>query len=134
MEYPILIIKKSDPMIYIYKDYDSMRKTSEELFEENIWKDAEIYDANSQKYYVIDEKKVGLRGLWGWNPLLKGKSIWVDFTFSDGITFDLEKLKEELILKIKKKKQYWEASWDIEELIEKVKTESNFKKIILFFL
>lgn len=130
MQFPVAVLKKNDPIIYVYEDYETMRKTSEELLKQNIWQNCELVDSRGKKYYVSDVKKVGLRGLWGWHPLLKGKSIWVDFIFSEEGEISIENLKEVVLSKIDKKKSFWESAWDINDLKAKIKNSVTIKEII----
>lgn len=130
MQFPVAVLKKNDPIIYVYEDYETMRKTSEKLLKQNIWQNCELVDSQGKKYNVSDVKKVGLRGLWGWHPLLKGKSIWVDFTFSDEEEISIEIFKEVVLSKIDKKKSFWESVWDINDLKAKINNSVTIKEII----
>lgn len=131
LKYPVICLSEKDYMIYLYSNYSDMRRTSEDLL--GIWNDVKIIDSQGLEFKINEVIKTGLRGIFGWHPLLKGKSIYVDFVFSDGKNVDLVKLKNELINRVEKTKQFWKEAWSIKELKNAINEAKTFKEIITLF-
>jgi hypothetical protein len=131
LNYPIICLGEKDSMIYLYSNYLDMRKTSEELL--GIWNNFKLIDSQGLEYKVLEVKKTGLRGIFGWHPLLKGKSIYVDYVFSEGIKVDFNKLKYELINRVEKSKQFWKEAWSIKELRKAINEAKTFEELIVLF-
>jgi hypothetical protein len=131
LKYPIICLSKKNHMIYLYSNYSDMRKTSEDLL--GIWSDVKIIDSQGLEFKINEVKKTGLRGIFGWNPLLKGKSIYVDFVFSDGKNVDFVTLKNEIINRVEKTKQFWKEAWSIKELKNAINEAKTFEELISLF-
>ena len=130
MDFPIAILEENDPIIYVYKDDKTLRKTSEELLKEGVWHNCEIIDSIGRRFSILEVKKIGLRGLFGWVPALKGKSIWVDFNFSELRRVELDEFKLLVINKLGQNPDFWEKGWDVEELKEEIRNSISFKEVI----
>ena len=91
-----MILTKYDAMIYIYRDSKSLTTTSEELVKNNVWSNCEIIDSQGYLYEILDVKTVGSTGLWGWNPLIKGRGVRVAFNFSPAQHLALDEIKQRI--------------------------------------
>jgi hypothetical protein len=130
MEYPIAIFKQNDPLIYIYLSEESLSKTSQELFERKFWEDTKIIDSAGCQYLITNVIKKGLRGIFGWHPLLKGKSIKVEFTFSEVEPVNFYEFQNEVKQQVSKAMYFWENAWDIKELIRQIESSKSFNELI----
>ena len=133
MRFPIAVLKPYDPIIYVYSCENDFRKTSEEILKQNPWDKCKIIDSNGEQYSVLNVKKIRSRGIYGWHPLLKGKSILIEFKFSEGEKVDIDTFKKNIICRFEKDNNFWKATWSINELKNTVTTAKNFKELILLF-
>ncbi|MGN7787360.1 hypothetical protein ACTJIJ_22690 [Niabella sp. 22666] len=66
----------------------------------------------------------------GFNPLLKGRQILIDFELNSSIEHvRLEDVLQELIKRVEKNKGFWESAWDIEELKKRLQESRTFDEI-----
>lgn len=133
MNFPILCLKEKDNMVYYFESVKSLEYTSDELFKAGVFKGVKYIDAIGMKYHILETQKIGYVGLWGWNPLLKGRQIKVRHKFSESEKVNIDNLKDELITKVKKHRQYWSESWDINELVMKIYEANSFIEVIKLF-
>ncbi|WP_207534481.1 hypothetical protein [Desertivirga arenae] len=90
----------------------------------------QLVDRLGHKYKINKAFKVKYLGLWGLNPLLKGRQILIDFEYDPEIqSVSLDDFKEEIIKRLEKKKRFWETSWNVEELKQKVFNSPTFSGI-----
>jgi hypothetical protein len=131
LKFPVICLSKKNHMIYLYSDYSDMRRTSENLL--SVWNDVKIIDSQGLEFKVDEVRKAGLRGIFGWHPLLKGKSIYADFIFSDGKNVDFSELRNELINRVEKTKEFWKEAWSIKELKNAINEAKTFEELIIIF-
>lgn len=134
MKFPITIFDEKDPMVYSFPDEKSLKKSSEELFAKNVWKSYRFIDSDGYEYSVLDVRRAGTRGFMGWNPLLKGKQIWVEFDLSERKSIDVDVFKSILLNRVSLSESFWEESYDIDELKEEIRQSHDFETLIKFFL
>jgi len=130
LSYPIIVLSKNDNMVYVYFEEKDFKSTSEDLLKKIDYTALEIIDNLGDNYKIKKVYKVKLLGLWGYNPLLKGRQILIDFEYNSEVQkVSLESFKEEIIKKLEKKKKFWEASYNFKELKHSVYQSSSFSMI-----
>jgi len=130
LNYPIIALPKKDSMVYVYFNDKDLKSTSEDLLSKIDYTNLEIIDSLGHKYKINKAYKIKYLGLWGFNPLLKGRQILIDFEYDSEVQrVLLEDFKEEIIKRLDKKKKFWETSWDIQELKHKVSICPTFSAI-----
>ena len=127
---PVFAFLPHDNMIYVFFRDDRLKSTSVQFLQKDGYRDSTILDCTGTLYTVQSAYKVKYRGLWGFNPLLKGRQIVVEFEFSPDVrTILVEEFKEDVIKRINKTREIWESAWDIDELVEEVKRSRSFEEI-----
>lgn len=130
LAYPIFVLPKNNSMIYVYFREKDLKSTSETLLKKIDYSKMELIDASGGKYRIKNAFKTGYRGIWGFNPLLKGRQILIDFEyFPDVEKMSLSDFQAEIIERIEKNKRFWESGWDINELRKRVQDADNFAAI-----
>ncbi len=130
LNYPVIVLSRMDNMVYVYFNDKDLKSTSEELLKKLDYTNLELIDRFGCKYKINRAFKVKYLGLWGFNPLLKGRQILIDFEYDPEVqSVSLDDFKEEIIKRVEKKKRFWETSWDIDELKQKVNQSSTFSEI-----
>jgi len=130
LNYPIIVLSKKDNMVYAYFNDKELKSTSEELLKKLDYTNLELIDRFGCKYKINKAFKIKYLGLWGFNPLLKGRQILIDFEYDPEVqSVSLDNFKEEIIISVEKKKRFWETSWDIDELKQKVNQSSTFNEM-----
>lgn len=130
LNYPVIVLSRKDDMIFVYFNDKDLKSTSEELLKKIDYTNLELIDRLGHKYKINKAFKVKYLGLWGFNPLLKGRQILIDFEYDPEMqSVSLDDFKEEIIKRLEKKKRFWETSWDVEELKQKVFDSPTFSGI-----
>jgi hypothetical protein len=130
LNYPVIVLPKKDNMVYVYFNDKDLKSTSEDLLKKIDYINLEVIDSLGYKYKINRAFKVKYLGLWGFNPLLKGRQILIDFEYDSEVQrILLEGFKEEIIKRLEKKKKFWETGWDIQELKKKVYYSPTFSTI-----
>lgn|SRR5690554_5334386 len=130
LAYPIIVLPKKNNMVYIYFRDKDLKSTNEELLQKLDYSNLDLIDALGRKYKIKRVFKVKYLGLWGFNPLLKGRQILIDFEFDSNVeNLRLRDVKDELIKRIEKNKHFWESAWDIKELKQKLQDSNTFEAI-----
>jgi len=130
LSYPIIVLSKNDNMVYVYFKERDFNSTSEDLLKKIDYTNLEVIDSLGHNYKIKRAYKVKYLGLWGYNPLLKGRQILIDFEYDSEVqVVSLESFKEEIIKKLEEKKKFWEASYDLQELKQSVYQSQSFSMI-----
>lgn len=130
LKFPVFAFQKNDKMIYVFLNNRDLKTTSTSILKEKGYNDITLIDSNGNIFKIKKAFKVKYIGLLGFSLLKKGRQILVDFEFDSEIkTVSLSEFKKDIIERIKKKKDYWEASGDIEELIDTINNCTSFESI-----
>ncbi|MGX5691518.1 hypothetical protein [Arcticibacter tournemirensis] len=130
LNYPVIVLSRKDDMVYVYFNDKDLKSTSEELLKKLDYTNLDLIDRVGHKYKINKAFKVKYLGLWGFNPLLKGRQILIDFKYDPEVQcVSLDDFKDEIVKRLEKKKRFWEASWDVEELKQKVSHCPSFSGI-----
>ncbi|SEJ29583.1 hypothetical protein SAMN04488018_12244 [Myroides marinus] len=132
LNYPVLLLSKSNNRIYVFTKEKDLKSTNEELFGKINYSNYYVVDELGLMYTINNAFKVKKCGLFGVNPFLKGKQILIDFEFSSQIDkLLLDTIKQELVQRIEQDKDYWKLNWNIQELEAKIISSKTFKEIYL---
>ncbi len=130
LKYPVIVLPKKDNMVYVYFKEKDLKSTSEELLRKLDYTSFELIDESGAKFKIKKAFKVKFLGFWGFNPLLKGRQILIDFEYEPEVTqVLLSDFKNEVLNRIDITKFIWKSGWNIIELKEAVKKSSSFKEI-----
>ncbi len=130
LKYPVFAFHKNDNMIYVFFKEDDLKSTSEGFLNEGGFVGDSITDASGHKFKIKKAFKVKYLGLWGFNPLLKGRQILVDFEYESEVEkVTLDDFKKDILVRIDKKKQIWQSAWDISKLKEAIRNSLSFEEI-----
>ncbi|MDM1552839.1 hypothetical protein [Empedobacter falsenii] len=130
LKYPVFTFQKNNNMIYVFFKERNLKSTSENLLNEHGFIGNIIIDSLGNKFRIKNVSKVKYLGLWGFNPLLKGRQILIDFEYESKLDqISLEDFKKEILLRINKTKKIWISSWDINELRDAILNSSSFDEI-----
>lgn len=130
LNYPIIVLSKKDNMVYVYFKEKDFKSTSEELLKKIDFANLEVIDSLGHNYKINKAYKIKYLGLWGYNPLLKGRQILIDFEYDSEVQMiSLEDFKAEIIKRLEKKKKLWEMSYDFQELKHRVYHSPSFSTI-----
>lgn len=128
LEYPVFAFQKNDNMIYVFFIEDDLKSTNEDFLKKGGFKGNIIVDATGKTYKIKNAYKVKYLGLWGFNPLLKGRQILVDFEYEPETTqITLDNLKKDIIERIDKTKRIWQSAWDIDEFKKEIESSKTFR-------
>ncbi len=130
LKYPVFVFWKNDNMVYVFFNERDLKSTNTQIFNTFNYKNVVHIDSLGNEYKIEKTLKVKYLGLWGFNPILKGRQILIDFEYSPEIkTIQLSDFKNEVIHRIDKTKKIWQSGWDINELKELIKSSSSFQEI-----
>ncbi len=130
LKFPVFAFQKNDKMIYVFLNNRDLKTTNTSILKEKGYNDITLIDSRSNVFKIKKAFKVKYTGLLGFSLLKKGRQILVDFEFDSEIkTISLLEFKKDIIDRIKQKKSYWEASWDIEDLIDYINNSTSFESI-----
>lgn len=130
VRYPVIVVPKNDNMVYVYFKEKDLKSTSEELLRKLDYGNLELIDSTGYKYRIQKAFKVKYLGLWGFNPLLKGRQILINFDYEPEMEqVTLGDFKKEIISRVDKTKRIWRSGWDISELKGAVANSSSFEEI-----
>ncbi|GAB3936073.1 hypothetical protein [Mucilaginibacter myungsuensis] len=131
LNYPIVLFRKNDNMIYVFFNDKDFKSTNEELLKKIDHKDLEVIDSSGLKYKIDRAYKVKYLGLWGFSLLLKGRQILIDYDFNTIVEqLSLENFKAEIIKRLEKKKGFWSSAWSLKELKQVIANCSSFAEIM----
>lgn len=117
-------------MIYVFFKEVDLKSTSTQIFKTFNYQNVIHIDSLGNKYKIKKAFKVKYLGLWGFNPLLKGRQILVDFEYESEVEqITLDDFKRDILFRIDKTKRIWQSAWDIEELKTTVENSKTFKGI-----
>ncbi|GAA5030093.1 hypothetical protein GCM10011506_18940 [Marivirga lumbricoides] len=130
LNYPVFAFRKDDNMIYVFFNDRDLKATNEQIFHEMKYNEIIHIDSLGNQYEIIGAFKVKYLGLWGFNPLLKGRQILIEFDYSSEVrNVSLEHFKTDLVNRINKTSSIWRAGWNTDELKERIKNANSFKEI-----
>lgn len=130
LKFPVFAFRKNDNMAYVFFKERDLKSTSAQIFKTFDYENVTHIDSLGSKYRIKRAFKVKYLGLWGFNPLLKGRQILVDFDYAPEVEkVLLNDFKKEIIHRIDKTKRIWQSGWDISELKEAIANSSSFEKI-----
>ena len=131
LKYPIFGFIPNDNMVYVINNSINLRSSSKYLLKKlNYFKGVVITDTSGCRYIIKKAYMVRYRGLFGFNPLLKGRQILIDFEYEPVVeTISLDTFKKEIICRIDKTKHIWQSGWDINDLKNMVLNSNSFKEI-----
>ncbi|GGH25180.1 hypothetical protein FAZ19_15845 [Sphingobacterium alkalisoli] len=130
LSYPVFVLPRKSNMVYVYFKEKDLKSTSEELLQKLDYTNLDLIDVSGYMYKIKKVFKVKYLGLWGFNPLLKGRQILVDFEYAPEVEkVLLSDFKKDIIHRIDKTKQIWQPGWDMGELKEAVTNSSSFEEI-----
>jgi|SRR5690606_4156769 len=130
LRYPVIAVPRNDNMVYVYFREKELKSTSEELLRKLDYGNIELIDSSGHKYRIKKAFKVKYLGLWGFNPLLKGRQILIDFDYNPEVEqVALSDFKKDIINRVDKTKRIWQSGWDISELKEAITNSSSFEEI-----
>lgn len=130
LKFPVFAFQKNDNMIYVFFKERDLKSTSERFLDKSGFVGDTIVDITGNKFKIDKAFKVKYLGLWGFNPLLKGRQILVDFEYAPEVEkVLLSDFKKDIIHRIDKTKKNWKFGWDISELKEVVTNSSSFEEI-----
>jgi len=133
LKYPVFAFQKNDSMIYVFFEDKDLKSTSVQFLNQNGFVGDTLIDLKGNIFKIKKAFKVKYIGLLGFSLLKKGRQILVDFEFDSEIkTISLSEFKKDIIERIKINKSYWEASWNIEDLIENINNSTSFESIAQF--
>lgn len=133
LKYPVIVHPRKDNMVYVYFTEKEFKSTSEELLQKLDYKNLDLIDASGHKYKIKRAFKVKYLGLWGFNPLFKGRQILIDFEYEPKVEqVLLSDFKEKIIYRVERTKQVWQSGWDLDELKEAVTKSSSIRDIVDF--
>jgi hypothetical protein len=131
MEFPVLGLVDNDDMLYVYENNDPLTKTSKELYERGILPNERYIDSRGDIYKVKKVINLGFRGLWGFNLLLKGRQIKIKMEFFPVTErFELGNFKNLILDRVEKKRTFWENTWSIAELRQKIVDTTSHKEVM----
>ncbi|HEU4497475.1 MAG TPA: hypothetical protein VFR70_10520 [Flavobacterium sp.] len=139
MEFPVIVLKEKDNMIYYYKKKKDLLKTTEELaLRKKVFDRTTIIDSEGYAYKVKGITKSGYVGFFGLNPLLKNwwsdREIKIELEFEPNIEkIELSALKQIALEKVEKSKRFWSEAWDIEDLKKAINDAITFESLIGLF-
>lgn len=127
IHYPVFVLPKNDNMIYVYFTEKDFKSTSEELLKTIDYPSLEIIDTIGQTFIIKRAFKVKYLGLWGFNPLLKGRQILIDFEYEREVKqISLSDFKKDIIQRVDKTKKIWQSGWDLNQLKEAISNSPSF--------
>ena len=85
LNYPVFAFLKGDNMIYVFFDELSLKSTNTQILKTLKYEDICHVDSLGNKYKIDSAFKVKYLGLWGFNLLLKGRQILIDFDYKPSI-------------------------------------------------
>lgn len=134
MNFPIISLLKSDSFIYAAPTEKNLKRASIDLID--IFRDALIIDSDGIEYLISKAYKIGWATLlWGYNPLIKGRTAKIDFEIKKSNQISLEDLKTILSERINRKySKHLYFDLDKQDMLERIKNRKSFKELVELFL
>lgn len=131
--FPAIQIFINDNIIYGCENYKDYYRSSLSLM--NKLKGSVLIDCEGTKFVVKDVKKVGWGTiLWGYNPLMKGRLVKVDFEYAEVSKLSWHEFKNIILDKLgHKTNPIWYPN-SKKMIIDNLTDKSEFKSIIDLFL
>ena len=129
LRFPVVGIRSNDPMVYFFAQAAELETTSEQLLGQGVFRGVEFVDTTGRVFTVKHVHKTGYRGLWGWNPLRKGRQVSVRFTLQENDLVALEAFKQTLSAQVLASPHTVNRA----DLLRAVRDAANFHEIIRLF-
>jgi len=130
LNYPVFVLPKKSDMIFVFFKEVDLKSTTTEFLDKGGFVGDIIVDAFGNKYEIEKAYFKKYRGLLGYNPLLKGRQILVDFHFAMELhPIALDEFKRIVHDRINKNKRLWLSSWNIDELQAAIANSISFEEI-----
>jgi hypothetical protein len=126
---PFLLFNSGTSELGVFNTLNEFQTTSKKILNSGYFGNLVIVDRDGQGYDFSNVVKTGFNGwIRGWNPILKGTQIKVDFTLSTKKQYHLPELIDLVTEKLAKR--IYEAIVGIEEIRQGVKTSKNIAELI----
>lgn len=136
MKLPVIHLLKKDQNIYAFNNEKQLKTCGIKSLK--IFEGSEIIDSEGTRTFVTKAYQTGWgTWFWGFNPLLKERTISIDFEIKGRRQTSIEDLKTLLIERIHSSKQYAKHMYfDLEkdELIALVTAAKSFQQLIELFI
>lgn len=135
VKFPVIFLAKNDRRIYAYGTKKEMQKASEDLL--SYYQDSIVVDSNGSYYEIEKAKKIGWGTiLWGYSPLIKGRTVKIDLIEKSNRAISIEEFKNFLNERLNNKvpSGFWYNDSNKEKLSAKLKSLYSFKEIIDIFI
>lgn len=130
--YPVILISKEDEMIYVFCKDKDLKSSSVELLKEIDFSKDDLIDSTGCIYKIKRAYKVKYLGFLGFNPLLKGRQIQIEFEYDKEVRkVNLDEFKQEIIRRIDETKWIWKSAWSIKELKQRIMECDNISEIVM---
>ena len=130
LNYPVFVLPRNNNMMYVYTKDKDWKSTSEELLKTLDYNNLDVIDSSGCMYKINKAFKVKYLGLLGFNPLLRGRQVLIDFEYDSNVEqLSLKDFKRKVIKRIMENKRFWESGWDIEDLEQRLENSDNFYSI-----
>lgn len=134
-KFPIIHLLKNDNRIYALRTDKQFYRAGYDLL--GIFKDSIVIDSQGN-YYLITEavKRKWGTWLWGFNPMVKGRIVIVDFLINDSKRISLEELKELILSQLEHKPipSFWYNQSNISSLKSRVEQAATYEEMINIFV
>jgi hypothetical protein len=130
LKYPVFAFQKGNSMIYVFLKEYALKSTSKRFLNNGGFKGDTIVDSMGNVFKIKNAQMVKYRGLGGFNPLLKGRQILVDFEYENEVSsMSLSDFKKDIVKRIAQNSNYWQASGDVSDLQTAVEECFSFEEI-----
>jgi len=130
VQYPVLVFPSYEKMVYVFRKESGLTHTTVTLLKTIKYDGMEIVTSSGMKHTIKDAYKIKYLGFWGFNPMLKGRQILIDFNFYENPSrVDLPELKKRVMECVRANKDFWESAWDIKELVSEIESADSFEMV-----
>jgi hypothetical protein len=127
---PYLVLHLDKNEIGVFNSIDVFKKTSREILNSGYFNRLRIFTKEGLTLKLINAKEIGYNGIIrGWNPMLKGICIKIDYEFEPAKIIEFNELKEMVNKRLRTPS--FNSIINIEEIKLGVNEASNYSEIIL---
>ena len=132
MKYPIIHLFENDKNIYAQTKGPEYASVS--LF--HTFNNSVILDSQGYKYKVRGIRRIGWANIWGYHPLMKGRTAKIEYEFSEREQISLDVFKYLVVERLSAgiNPGFWYAKKDIPLLIDKVGKSLDYKLVVECFV
>jgi len=132
MKYPVIAFLDGDKNVYSFEKKDAEICLIDLI---RIFDKAIFFDSDLKKHFVENAVKVSWAYIFGYHPLLKGRSAKIKFRINQSEKVSVSDVKNELISKLDNgvEKGFWYSKKDIPGLKEKVNEATDFNSLARLF-